>query len=258
MNSSLFPILLNLMNFLDYNMEGELSPVNSTLYAQVRQAGPTHGMDNEGLLRFKSHPAVESTIYLGDIAITLLKVMQGHATPTVIQSPKFDEQRWKISTQSGDVNVEIESFPYWGFGLITRCYANKITINGPISERSRLVFDLAASLSHKPWEFSRNGKFDSKVSSLKANETIWRELISRAKNDLTELIELTLEEKGDSDEIEVARNALADDNAPAVMRALARLEAESIDIETEDVNPDGDILVMDDDIPFVDLVSEEE
>ena len=75
---------------------------------------------------------------------------------------------------------------------------------------------------------------------------------------MSELIELTLEEKGDSDEIEIARNALADDNAPAVMRALSRLEAESIDIETEDVDPDGKIMAFDDDIPFVDLVSEEE
>ena len=94
--------------------------------------------------------------------------------------------------------------------------------------------------------------------SLKANEILWRSLISRAKDDLSELIELTLEEKGDSDEIEIARNALADDNAPAVMRALSRLEAESIDIETEDVDPDGKIMAFDDDIPFVDLVSEEE
>ena len=258
MNSSLFPIFLNPMECLNNSMEGDLSAVSSTLYAQVRQAGPTHGMDNEGLLRFKSHPSVQSTIYLGDVAITLLKVLQGHSTPIVKQSPKFDEQRWKISTQSGDLSVEIERFPYWGFGLITRCYANKIVLNGPLNERSRLVFDLAASLSHNTWEFSRNGKFDSKISNLKANEILWRSLISRAKDDLSELIELTLEEKGDSDEIEIARNALADDNAPAVMRALSRLEAESIDIETEDVDPDGKIMAFDDDIPFVDLVSEEE
>ena len=69
---------------------------------------------------------------------------------------------------------------------------------------------------------------------------------------------MTLLEKGDSNEIEIARNALADDNAPAVMRALSRMEADSIDIEAEDVSPDGEILTFAEDIPFVDLSSNEE
>ena len=68
---------------------------------------PTHGMDNESLLRGNSHPAVTSTIYLGDIALTLLKVMQGHSTPKVVESPKFDEQRWTITTISGDLNLKM-------------------------------------------------------------------------------------------------------------------------------------------------------
>ena len=73
------------------------------------------------------------------------------------------------------------------------------------------------------------------------------------------MIEATLQAKGDSPEIETARNALADDNAPAVLRALARIEADSIEIEVEDVSPDGMTLTFDEDeIPFVDLSSEEE
>ena len=60
------------------------------------------------------------------------------------------------------------------------------------------------------------------------------------------------------EDIEIART-LADDNAPAVLRALARIEAESIDVEVEDVSPDGMVLKIDDEaIPFVDLSSEEE
>ena len=87
----------------------------------------------------------------------------------------------------------------------------------------------------------------------------WREHVKRAKSDLNELIEVTLLEKGNSEDIEVARNALADDNAPAVLRALARIEAESIDIEVEEVDPDGITLKIDEkEIPFVDLSSEEE
>ena len=116
-----FPIFLKPKSILNNIMESGLSPTNSTLYAQVRKSGPTHGMDNESLLRGNSHPAVTSTIYLGDIALTLLKVMQGHSTPKVVESPKFDEQRWTITTISADLNLKIESYPYWGFGLITSC-----------------------------------------------------------------------------------------------------------------------------------------
>ena len=75
---------------------------------------------------------------------------------------------------------------------------------------------------------------------------------------MNEIIEATLLEKGDCEEIEIARNALADDNAPAVLRALARIEADSIDVEVEDVSPDGQVLQFDVDVPFVDLSSEEE
>lgn len=239
-------------------MAGEISPSFSVLFAQVRKAGPTHGMDIDGMLRINSHPSVNSTIYLGDVAQTLLKVLQGHSTPTVVEGPKFDEQRWKIKTVSGDLDVEIESLPYWGFGLVTSCYLNKISLSGPLSERCKLVFDLVAALPHKPWEFARRGKFNRKVSSIKGNAEIWKEHVDKARDNLNELIEMTLLEKGDSNEIEIARNALADDNAPAVMRALSRMEADSIDIEAEDVSPDGEILTFAEDIPFVDLSSNEE
>ena len=87
----------------------------------------------------------------------------------------------------------------------------------------------------------------------------WMEHVKRAKSDLNELIEVTLLEKGDSEDIDIARTALADDNAPAVLRALARIEADSIDIEVEEVDPDGITLKIDEkDIPFIDLSFEEE
>ena len=87
----------------------------------------------------------------------------------------------------------------------------------------------------------------------------WMEHVKRAKSDLNELIEVTLLEKGDSEDIDIARHALADDNAPAVLRALARIEADSIDIEVEEVDPDGITLKIDEkDIPFIDLSYEEE
>ena len=125
---------------------------------QVRDAGPTHGYDMEGHLRPKAHPANIATVYLGDVAQTLLKVMQGASTPVMDKKPSFDEQNWTVSCRAGDVTLTIESYSYWGFGLLTRCYANTITLEGPLSERARIVFDLVASLPHKPWEFSRRGK----------------------------------------------------------------------------------------------------
>ena len=44
-----------------------------------------------------------------------------------------------------------------------------------------------------------------------------------------------------------------------MLRALARIEADSIEVEVEDVSPDGMTLTFDEnEIPFVDLSSEEE
>ena len=240
-------------------MEDRLNPIESVLHAQVRNAGPSHGHDEDGNLRPKAHPANVATVYLGDIATILLKVLQGHSTPVVTEKPRFDEQKWEFTTLAGDLVVKVTSYPYWGFGLLTRCYANTITLEGPLAERCRLIFDLVAALEHKPWEFSWQGRFSSKHSSTKENHLTWVAHVDRGREDLAEMIEQTLQAKGDSPEIEIARNALADDNAPAVLRALSRLEADSIDIEVEDVSPDGMVLEIEDDsVPLVDLSGEEE
>jgi len=240
-------------------MQGTLDPLTSVLHAQVRKAEASHGHDQDGNLRPKAHPANITSIWLGDVAATLLKVVSGISTPQVKQSPRFDEQKWIVTAKSGDLSIEIQSQPYWGFGLITRCYVNTITFTGPLEQRARIVFDLVAALGHKPWEVSFKGAFNKRIGNVKSNENVWREHINRAKEDLNEMIEETLSAKGDSEEIEIARNALADDNAPAVLRALARIEADSIDIEVEEVDPDGKTLSIDfEDIPLVDLTQEEE
>tara|TARA_B100000767_G_scaffold104471_1_gene100273 strand:- start:557 stop:1279 length:723 start_codon:yes stop_codon:yes gene_type:complete len=240
-------------------MQDNLDPRKSILYAQVRQAGPTHGYDPENNLRPKSHPANIATVYLGDVALTMLKVLQGNSTPKMVKLPKFDEQSWEFTTTTGDLSLKIESYSYWGFGLITRCYANTITLEGPVTERARMIFDLVAALPHKPWEFSWKGRFDSKIGDSKQNAISWNLHTERAKDDLNELIEMTIVEKGESPDVEMARNALADDNAPAVLRALARIEADSIEIEVDDVSPDDLTLKFDEDeIPLIDLSAEEE
>ena len=239
-------------------MQEMLEALSSTLHAQVRDAGPTHGYDGEGCLRPKSHPANIATVYLGDVAQTLLKVVQGVSTPIMDEKPGFDEQSWTFTCRAGDISIRVTSFSYWGFGLFTRCYANTITMEGPLEERARIVFDLVSALSHKPWEFSRMSKFNSKISNIERNHDVWNAHIDRARDDLNELIETTRLAKGECEDIQIAKNALADDNAPAVLRALSRIEADSIEIEVEDVIPDGQILRLDGDVPFVDLSSEEE
>lgn len=240
-------------------MEGLLDPLESILFAQVRKAGPSHGHDLEGNLRLKNHPANTTSVWVGDVATTLLKVISGISTPKVEQSPRFDEQRWIFNAVAGDLSVKVESMPYWGFGLITKCYVNIITLQGPLESRARIIFDLTASLAHKPWELSFASRFNRKFTTVKENEINWLSHISHARNDLEEMIEKTKNSLGDSEELIHARNALADDNAPAVLRALARMEADSIDIEVEDVDYGASVLMVEEEeIPLVDLTVEEE
>ena len=94
----------------------------------------------------------------------------------------------------------------------------------------------------------QKSKFTSKFSNCDSNEKKWKTYFKQKakRNDRNHIAA-----KGDGD-IEVARNALAV-NAPAVLRALARIEADSIDVEVKDVHSDGSIWQIDNDIPFVDL-----
>ena len=56
-----------------------------------------------------------------------------------------------------------------------------------------------------------------------------------------------------------AHQALADDNTPAVERALSRGEAALlVPIESEDdTSPDGSLLIIEEDVPFVDMTTDE-
>ena len=135
--------------------------------------------------------------------------------------------------------------------------AHRLNLSGKIKSKKIAVNSSKNNSEGK--KLSRRGKFNSKISNITENQECWQAHIERAREDLGELIEATLLEKGDCEDIEIARNALADDNAPAVLRALSRIEADSIDVEVEDVSPDGMVLQIDEDaVPFVDLSSEEE
>ena len=71
-----------------------------------------------------------------------------------------------------------------------------------------------------------------------------------------------IEKKGDVEtsmiklarlEIDLAQQALAEDNTPAVERALSRGEAALLLPIQEEDDADGSILIIGEDIPFVDL-----
>ena len=255
-------------------MNVDLHPERSILHAQVRKAKASLCVDDSGrFLRPSTFKGPSSKVYLGDVAETLLRCSVGAETPTFTQPPGFDEQRWMMEYTAGSLQVTIQSLPYWGFGLLTSGYRNEVMIRGPVGERARLVHDWVAALQHNPWEFAHRGSAKKALhganSSLKSNEDNWRSHQTRARSVLSEAIASLdhhierMEKKGDVDanminlarlEIDLAQQALAEDNTPAVERALSRGEAALlIPIEEDETDAHGSVLVIEDDIPFVDL-----
>ena len=235
--------------------ESTLDPAKSIIIAQVKQADASHRMDlSSSLLRSKHFNAPHKVVYLGNIATALLAQLPHPETPEMKEAPGFNEQRWTLVTQSGDITVQITSRSYWAFGLFNSGYLNVITLTGPIHERARIVFDTMSALGHKPWEFSHPKSAQKWLSRLegaqstKENERNWLAHRSRAKADLQEQIErlkqrcdvvfAELEDEGldglrnriDHD-LHMAKEALHDENAPGLERALARVEAELIAID---------------------------
>ena len=262
-----------------------------TLFCSAGRASALHGMDeDEMILRPKNHPNAKRKLYLGQTANAIFNKMITSSNVEIHNFSKWDEQSWRMSTSSNGLKVEIESFSYWGFGLFSSGYANKITLSSQEEVGNRLIFDVISSLDFKPWEFKHPKAFQNWLKkydynlSLEANRENWRE----AENSATEEVNLQIdivrkrcemfEEKLDSgrlaeslteayEEVEMASLALEDRNIPATERALSRCEALLINID-EIMNPDDDFSVphghvllndeMDDGITFVDLSHEEE
>ena len=229
-------------------MENIIDATKSVLVAQVRRAEASHKIDTvHNLLRGKHFTGPSSVVYLGDLAGALLAQLPHPETPVFSESPGFNEQRWTLETTSGDLSVTIVSRPYWAWGLLSSGYLNVITLEGPLEERARLVLDTISALGQPPWEFahqtsaSRWMRRKASEINLKTNEQNWQNLYHAAREALLEAIE-NMKEKADGtlstttdsqqawmaaveDDLYMARQALAEDNAPGVERALARLEA---------------------------------
>ena len=242
-------------------MREALGAESSILFAQVKKANSDHKVEPETNLLRSKHFHIGKPVYLGNVAIRLLSQLSQPDTPFFAQPPSFNEQIWRFTCMSSSLSISVESISYWGFGLFNSGYLNRIEITGPIQERARVFYDLVAALSHNPWEFKHQRharKVMQKESiSIEKNEKSWRYLLQVASSHLEEQIAIMAEraklvekrvasnnDVDDSDQqmaqaslqsalhdLEVARSAHADDNSPAVERALARVEASLINAD---------------------------
>jgi hypothetical protein len=274
------------------------------VYAQVGQAKANHRVENDtGFLRPKSFTLPSKVVYLGDVATHALAYLENPETPHFSEPPQFNEQKWKFETQSGGLGLTISSTSYWGFGLFNSGYLNRIVLKGSPQSYARLLFDLSASLGHRPWEFFHSSaarKYLAKEGagvSLESNEKSWKKAFETARSVFDEQI-FMVEEQGKAVQkrmknrlgsedwnamqaekaiehadydLEVARGALADGNAPGFERALARAEAYFIEADPDGSRsysasdmyeiPQGQILdigTSEAEISFVDLTSNDE
>ena len=207
----------------------------------------------------------------------MLRFLGPHDPPQFSSEPGYDEQRWELTSSSGDVSVKITSDSYWGFGLIAKCFYNKIEIYGPLSLRARCIHDVVASLGRNPWEPFWISRFE-RVTGVKSEEhhRDWISLVKWASDDMESQIgELEervaqLSSKGDRESLtrakmalEEATSALVDRNAPAVERALGRANSALIEadpstevLSSEYASIEVKLQNEDDSIPFVDLSEE--
>ena len=237
-------------------MEEVLDANASILVAQVRQADASHKIDTtHQLLRGKHFTGPSRVVYLGDVSKALLAQLSQPETPVFDEAPGYNEQRWKLKTTSSSLKIKIHSTAYWGWGLLTSGYLNVITLEGPVDERARLVLDMTSSLGQSPWEMAHPNSAEKWLGrheptlSFKHNEQVWEALQQAARSNLNEAIERMKEhidmvwsegiDDADEwrtiidDDLHMARQALAEDNAPGVERALARMEASLIQIKND-------------------------
>lgn len=285
-------------------MASTVTPGHTTVvFAQVSLAKANHRVDlQSNLLRPQSYSLPSKVVYIGDVASNLLAHLEHPDTPQFSNPPRFNEQKWTFRTESGGMDVQITSESYWGFGLLNSGYLNKIELTGLRESQARLLFDLSASLGHRPWEFKHNSSAKRYLHkhgfghSIESNELVWKEFISIARAQFQEAFFVMEQRKVEVErriigtdehgdwkreeakrfleqavyDLDVAKGALADDNAPGMERALARAEAALIQADPGNKDHDSDpksavrrerILSLEtgeEEISFVDLTSEDE
>ena len=232
----------------------------SRLWTQVKRGKPEMKVDSEGRLRHANWPDAATSLYLGDVCEALLRCFGAHEPPLVTQSPGFDQQRWSMVIKDSTLRIEVHSRSYWGFGLFDSCFLNELVMEGSLERRSRLAFDLVASLGRNPWEPSLGMMWRRATGAGGVlHKQAWGELLVHASEQMEEDLhshQLRLDElEGRLDEfesgehegwkrdeaeaslilaghhLETARGALHDRNATGVERALGRVEAALIEAD---------------------------
>ena len=262
-------------------------PGNVVLVGQVTKAQSNHRVEKATrLLRSDKFAGDSEIVYLGNIASAIIALLESPDTPEFLELPGYNEQKWRLKTVSGPLTVTITSDSYWGLGLLTSGYLNVIELNGPSSIIARLVFDLVASTSWQPWRFKHEKaarKYLAKSNpnvTLEDNKQIWLDLIEVCRDVTSELIEVmkqairNVEQKIRAvDELQgwsknkaevsiasakydlnIAREALQDENIPSVERAVARIEAALIEANPDNaMNEENDGFVIDENLATIRL-----
>ncbi len=215
-----------------------VDPQCSVLYAQVTSPDPRMAFDEDGLMHQFGTSGSFGKVYLGDVAQAALRSLGTHGPPKFTQIPGIDEQSWELVCETDEICMRISSSHYWGFGLFSRCFMNKIVMEGSLPTRARCALDIVASLGRNPWEPFRVRAFEkSTAGKISEHTSSWNGLISMARDSMSEDITRLqdsingmrgVDETGDfhlknaEEALDRAREALADKNAPAVDRALSR------------------------------------
>ena len=177
-------------------------------------------------------------VYLGDVSRAALRSLGTHGPPKLTEMPMIDEQKWELECETEEIRMFISSRHYWGFGLFAKCFLNKIVIEGPLQTRARCAMDIVASLGRNPWEPVRVRAFERVTSgTISEHNTSWEGLMCVARESMSDDISRIqdsihkmrgIDQSGDEildsadEDLNRAREALADKNAPAVDRALSR------------------------------------
>ncbi len=215
-----------------------IDPQRSVLYAQVVEAEPRMSFDEEGTIKETGAKGSVGKAYLGDVARAALRSLGAHDPPNFSSEPGFDEQTWELFCSTDEITMRISSRHYWGFGLFSRCFLNKIVMEGALPTRARCAMDIVASLGRNPWEPVRVRAFErATAGSMSSHTSSWESLLSVAResmdDDIARIQDLVYGMRGVDESADIildsaeealdrAREALADKNAPAVDRALSR------------------------------------
>ncbi len=79
----------------------------SILYAQVMKGKPKMAVNEEGFLEIITKNNKNRSIYLGDVAKSVMQALGAYDKPSIIGDSNWDEQVWNLECKSNDLIVKI-------------------------------------------------------------------------------------------------------------------------------------------------------